>query len=208
MPRFALCLSIVSACLAFVQCGRGPEKVTRREVPTAVKVEVREEGVAYLPGASQPFTGEAIDIHAERPAVAKRTPYVNGRRHGKLTTWTPGGKLREERTYENGRPLSSIVYHSNGQKKIEVGLNEKDLAEGPYRRWHDNGVLQVESAFDEHERFHGEEKNYDPEGKLVAHYKMERGHLKEIIFETPEQREEREKHFAELEKAAAAAPKQ
>jgi antitoxin component YwqK of YwqJK toxin-antitoxin module len=158
-----------------------------------VKVEVRADGLAYLPGATQPFTGDAIEIHLNRtPArVARRIPYLNGLKHGKVSTYSPGRRLKEERTYDMGRPVSSDVFHINGKKKFAVFLNDKDMAEGPYKRWHDNGVLQAECTFDANERFHGEEKDYDTEGKLIGHYRLEHGNLLEIIFETPEMKAER-----------------
>lgn len=182
----------VLVSVVLVSCDREPDQVSKPKKKTLlpaqeVKVEVRADGLAYLPGTDAPFTGDAIEVHADHqpPTVKKRIPHLNGRKHGEVTTYTPKGRIREVRKYEHGRPLSSDVYHTNGQKKIAVLLNEKDLAEGPYRRWHDNGVLESECHFDSEERFHGVEKDYDREGKLVAEYRKEHGKLVEIIFETP-----------------------
>lgn len=179
-----------------------PSERKKRAALKEVVVEIRENNLAYLPGSPAPYTGESIELHYDRqpPSLARRAPYLNGKKHGVVTTYTSGGKLREERRFENGRPISSNVYHGNGQKKIEVQLNEKNLAEGPYKRWHDNGVLQSESNFDADELFHGEEKNYDREGILVGHYRKNHGVLVDIIFETSEMRAER------LEKSAPATP--
>jgi hypothetical protein len=172
--------------------GEAPSK-SRFPILQEVKVEVREDGLAYLPGAATPFTGDAIELHYDRtpPRLAMRTPYRDGKKDGMVVTCTSGGKLRQERTYREGRPVSSLVYHPNGQKKIEVGLNERDLAEGAFRRWHDNGVLEAEATFDADERFHGEGKDYDREGKLVGHYRKVHGKLVEVLFETPETKAER-----------------
>lgn len=184
---------LVLSSLTLVSCRAEPEKVSqqKKEPPLPaqeVKVEVRADSLAYLPGASKPFTGDAIEVHADHhPATVKRRiPYLDGHKHGKVITYTPKGRIREERAYDHGKPISSDVYHTNGHKKIAVLLNEKDLAEGLYRRWHDNGVLESECNFDSEERFHGIEKDYDREGKLVAEYRKEHGKLVEIIFETPE----------------------
>jgi hypothetical protein len=170
----------------------------------AVPIEVRADGLAYRPGESAPFTGEAVELHPEitPAAAARRIPYVDGKKHGSVTRWTPKGKMIEDRRYENGVPKSCLNYHSNGQKKIQVVLNAQDKAEGPYFRWYDNGVLQVESGFDSEERFHGEEKIYNREGKLVGHYRNEHGKFMEVIFETPEEKEHRLAHWAALEAAA------
>jgi hypothetical protein len=169
----------------------------------AVPVEIRADGLAYRPGDSNPFTGEAVELNQEvtPPAVLRRIPYVDGKKHGSVTRWTPKGKMIEDRRYENGLPKTCVNFHSNGQKKIQVVLNAHDKAEGPYFRWYDNGILQVESGFDSEERFHGEEKIYDRTGTLVGHYRNEHGKFMEVIFETPEEKEKRLAHWAALEKA-------
>jgi len=150
-----------------------------------LKVEIRS-GIAYEQGKDQPFTGDAIDVHKKiKPRkLARRTPYKDGLKHGAVSTYTAGGKLREERKYVNGVPVSSDVYHGNGKKKMEVVLNRKDVAEGPYRRWYDNGVMEAEGTFDENEQFHGVFKTYDRDGKLTGEYRREHGVLAEVLFET------------------------
>ncbi len=182
-----LVVGFVPACKKEAPPPKGKVKTPKVAVQE-VKVEIRPDGLAYLPGSAVPFTGDAIEIHADRtpPTLAKRTPYTNGKKNGAVTTYSPGGRKREERRYENGRPVSCDVFYSNGRKKIEVLLNGKDLAEGPYKRWYDNGVLESEATFDENEFFHGIEKDYDREGKLAGHYRKEHGILLEVIFENPE----------------------
>jgi hypothetical protein len=191
--NLAMLICAISACSP--DEGGAGSKAQKTKSPAAqeVRVEVRADGLAYLPGAKTPFTGESVELHSDRtpPPVALRAPYLDGRKNGVVRRFTSGGKLREERTYRAGIPVSSVVYHGNGIKKIEVLLNAQDLAEGPYKRWHDNGVLQAESTFDAEERFHGEEKDYDREGKLVGHYRNVHGRLVEIVFETPEMKSER-----------------
>jgi hypothetical protein len=193
LERLALCLTVA---LLIAACSPGDENKGDK-TPNAkarfpdlkeLKVETRADGLGYLPGATSPFTGDTIELHFDRtpPRLHVRTPYRQGRIDGVKAFYSSGGKLREERTYKDGKPVSSIVYHGNGQKKIEVRLNDRDLAEGPYRRWHDNGVLESEATFDANERFHGEEKDWDRNGKLAGHYRKEHGNLVEILFETPE----------------------
>lgn len=172
-----------------------------------VKVEIREDGLAYLPGAVEPFTGDAVELHYDRtpPRPARRTPYVKGRRHGVVTSFSSGGKLREERTFEMGKPVSLTVFHGNGQKKYQHALNAREVGEGPITRWYENGVVWSEAHLDAEGRFHGEEKNYDREGRLSGHYIKEHGRLKDILFENAEMAHEREsKGIADPRKPAPA----
>jgi hypothetical protein len=189
-----LAACILSACSPREKAGDAANSA-KQHLPRLqeVKVEVRADGLAYLPGATAPFTGDAITLHYERtpPRLYIRTPYRDGKLDGVKATYTVGGKLREERTYKMGRPLTCVVYHGNGQKKLDLQLNNRDLGEGPYHRWHDNGALEAESLLDANERLHGEEKDYDREGKLVAHYRNEHGKLVEVIFETPQVKADR-----------------
>lgn len=190
----------LALCLLPASCSPSEEKAAesntpKRRIPILkeVKVEIRQDGLAYLPGESTPFTGDAVQLHYDRtpPRLHIRTPYRNGKKDGTKCTYSSGGKLKEERTYKAGLPISCVVYHGNGQKKIELKLNSRDLGEGPYRRWHDNGVLEAESRLDADERLHGEEKDYDRNGNLIAHYRNEHGKLVEVFFEKPEVKAER-----------------
>lgn len=207
-------LAIASLCLfTLANCGqkendKTTQKKSKYPILKELKVEVRADGLAYAPGAQTPFTGDAMDLHFDLvpPRLVRKPPYVNGKKSGVMATFSPGGKLKEERRYQDGKPISSDTYHGNGQKKVEVKLNSKDLAEGPYKRWHNNGVLESEATFDENELFHGEEKDWDREGKLIGHFKKVRGSLTEVIFETPEMNKIRMSESASAE-AAPATPK-
>ncbi|HSJ04936.1 MAG: toxin-antitoxin system YwqK family antitoxin [Verrucomicrobium sp.] len=153
-----------------------------------VKVEVRDNGLAYAPGATLPFTGDAVELQDEtaQPSIARRTPYLKGRRHGIVTSFTRAGTLREERVYEWGRPLKVTAYHANGHMKYQVALNSNDVAEGRIQRWYDNGVLASESQLDATGRSHGIEKEYDEQGHLAGEYVRDQGGLRQIVFESPD----------------------
>jgi len=211
-PLAACALLSLLPCL--VQCdsrkddattvGKGAKSSKPQAAPAVAVVVEERDGLAYRPGETTPFTGEAVELYPDLTpaAVLRRIPYVEGKKHGSVTRWTPKGKITEDRRYEHGVPKTCVNYHSNGQKKIQVVLNAQDKAEGPHFRWYDNGVLQVESAFDSEERFHGEEKLYNREGTLIGHYRNEHGKFMEALFETPEAEKDRLAHWAKLEAAA------
>jgi hypothetical protein len=170
-----------------------------------ITLEKRPDGLMYEPGAEKPFTGKDVEPLLEgnppqpREGFSVVTPYVDGKIHGAKESYFPSGRLREARVYENGIARQSTVYFPSGAKKIFVKLNAKDVAEGEYKRWHENGQLHTDGAHNENERFQGEFKEYDAEGKLTGHYLWEAGVLKKIFFESPAQKEERLKKYGKME---------
>jgi hypothetical protein len=168
-------------------------------------LEKRADGLMYEPGAEKPFTGQDVepllagDPPQPREGFAVVTPYVDGKIHGTKETYFPNGRLREARVYENGLARQSTVNFPSGKKKLFAKLNDKDVAEGEYKRWHENGQLHTEGNHDENERFQGEFKEYDEQGNLTGHYLWEGGKLMKIFFETPAQKEERFKSYGKME---------
>ena len=168
-------------------------------------LEKRADGLMYEPGAGKPFTGKDVEPLLEgdppqpREGFSVVTPYVDGKIHGAKETYFSSGRLREARIYEHGIAKESTVNFPSGKKKLFAKLNAKDVAEGEYKRWHENGQLHTEGAHDADERFQGEFKEYDEQGKLTGHYLWEHGKLMKIFFETPEQKEERHKSYGKME---------
>jgi antitoxin component YwqK of YwqJK toxin-antitoxin module len=160
---------------------------------TEVIVEKRADGLAYLPGAKQPFTGKAITASRNfQDCVESITPYKDGRLHGDVMTLFKAGNPRTVRTYLDGVPKKFVTYYQDGAKKFEQTLNAKDKATGPYQRWFPNGQLQAQATYDDDERWHGENKEYFETGKLKAHYVFEHGVLQKIVFESPAAKAARE----------------
>lgn len=158
-----------------------------REPLRPVTVEVRENGLAHLPGAATPFTGEAISAHPDTPWLVKlKEPYTAGKRDGDKKELFKNGTVKTLRRYDAGVPVYAATYHKNGQIKFEVHLNAADKGEGPYRRWYEDGTLEATSGLDAEERWHGEFKEWTKTGQLKTHHIFRHGLLQKIIFETPE----------------------
>jgi hypothetical protein len=108
-------------------------KPDRQPIPP-VTVEVRPDGLAYLPGATVPFTGEAISPFPDVPSLIKfKEPYTDGKRDGDKLELFKNGTTKTLRRYEKGAPKYAASYHKNGQIKFELNLNAQDKGEGPYK---------------------------------------------------------------------------
>jgi hypothetical protein len=160
---------------------------------TEVIVETRPDGLAYLPGATQPFNGKAITASKTfEDCVESITPYKAGRLHGEVMVLYKAGNPRTVRTYVDGVPKSFAAYYQDGAQKFQQTLNARDKAEGPYRRWFPNGRVQADASYDSEERWHGDNKQFNDDGTLKSHYVYDHGVLKQIVFETPAAKAERE----------------
>ncbi|MFM7180403.1 MAG: toxin-antitoxin system YwqK family antitoxin [Verrucomicrobiales bacterium] len=168
-------------------------------------LEMRDDGLMYAPGAEKPFTGKDVEPllggnpPQPREGFSVVWPYLDGKIHGAKETYFSNGRLREARIYEQGIAKQSTVNFPSGKKKLFAKLNAKDVAEGEYKRWYENGQLHTEGAHDADERFQGEFKEYDEHGNMTGHYLWEHGKLMKIFFETPEQKEHRLKNYGKLE---------
>jgi antitoxin component YwqK of YwqJK toxin-antitoxin module len=211
-------LILLPAFLLLVACQPAPDwekdaeraaksKSGKLEAPAidTIKTEKRADGLVYEVGKDTPYTGRDVepqnakDPSQERTGYVVVTPYLNGKIHGAKETYFPSGRLREARIYDNGVAKESTVYFSSGKKKLYAKLNAKDVAEGEYKRWHENGQLHTEGAHDADERFQGEFKEWNENGELTGHYLWEHGKLLKAIFETPAQKEDRLKSYGKLE---------
>jgi len=179
-----------------------PAKVKTAVVP--VTVEVRPDGLAYLPGAAAPFTGEAITAFAGAPwLVHLKEPYSAGQRDGDKLELFKDGTTKTLRRYEKGLPKYAASFHKNGQKKFELNLNARDKGEGPYKRWYPDGAVESTCGLDAEERWHGEMKEWTPAGELKTHHIFQNGVLRKVIFETPETTVARKAAGLELQPAPA-----
>jgi antitoxin component YwqK of YwqJK toxin-antitoxin module len=186
--------------------GKQEEKAPRGPALDDITLEKRDDGLFYQVGADKPYTGTDIELDQKKIREEGRvgftvvTPYKDGRINGTKQVYYPKGTLQEERVYENGAAKQSTVYFADGKtKKIFATLNAKDVAEGIYQRWYENGVLHTEGAHDADERFHGTFKEYAPDGQMKAHYEWVHGKLANILFETPGQKKERLEKYGEFE---------
>lgn len=196
-PRIALLpLFLWTLTGGLSSCGPAgsPMERTDRAPVVPVKVEIRGDGLAYLPGSNEPFTGDTLEPHPDMPWKVKfRESWKDGKRHGEKVELYKSGTPKHLRRYENGVPKSAAIYHRNGQLKVNVPhLNAQDKGEGSYSRWYEDGTLESTSDLDSEERWHNDFKEWDRKGQLKTHHFYQNGILQKILFETPESKAARE----------------
>jgi antitoxin component YwqK of YwqJK toxin-antitoxin module/tetratricopeptide (TPR) repeat protein len=129
-----------------------------------------------------------LETKYESGAVAARTQYLNGVRHGTSThffpdgskefeaqyfndeengtwkTWHPNGKLRWERTYDMGKMTGTSRIHTL-DGKLESEETYADGMSTGYKLYFPNGKVAIdrERRFDEN---HGPTRSYEPGGEL------------------------------------------
>jgi hypothetical protein len=106
-------------------------------------------GPAEVVAGSQRLTLEERfadgSLHIRRQVV--RSPSGEIYNDGLLTVWYPGGQLRSQGTWHNGKKDGPFTHwHPNGQKAKEVHY-ARGLAEGAYRQWDDQGRLEREESW-------------------------------------------------------------
>ncbi len=182
----------VSLGAAVVSCGKSEKGVVSagigaRQPLVPVVVEVRDDGLAYVPGEGKPFTGAAITLWHDAPWLVKfKEPYKEGKRDGDKLELFKNGKVKSLRRYAEGVPQYHALYHRNGNMKLEINLNAADKGEGPYQRWYEDGMLEAAASFDAQERWHNDFKEWTKTGELKTHHIFKHGLLEKIIFESPE----------------------
>ena len=97
--------------------------------------------LAYRKGDTQPFTGKAFDLY-------------------------PNGKMKEERTYLNGRETGMYrTWHSNGQKQEEI-YQVDGVTNGRWLEWHENGQMEIKATAKDGCAV-GRFQKWNPDGTIV-----------------------------------------
>lgn len=93
---FPLLLVGVPAVLTSCKQEQQPTSAEARRPPVkVVAVEMRDDGLAYLPGAETPFTGEAVRAYPEEPWRVQATePFTEGKRDGGKLEFFRNGKTK------------------------------------------------------------------------------------------------------------------
>ena len=188
-----------------------PEVVRQNEL-----LELKEGTYLYLP-TGRPYSARALEYRDKEKTQKK---YEILYREGKevSTSWYfyKDGKLEQIAKHKDGKRISGIYFHSNGQK-IEEGTYKDDEADGPHVWWDKEGKLEGKSVYKNGKRissiiFHpnGEKRReqyykngkvdgistwWDKEGKLEHKDKYQDSKRISSIFFHPNGEKRREQYY-------------
>lgn len=106
---------------------------------------IEDDGLMYVEGEKQPFTGTCFQNHPTG-SIGMAGPYVGGKKHGDWVWWYENGEKQRVTHYENGvKHGKCIWWYNTGIKKSEIifdnNRNIKQLS------WDKNGVKTKNPSF-------------------------------------------------------------
>lgn len=161
MGKFAVRLLLFGLGLqAFLACSR-----VQSIAATNPGISVTRS-VYYFRGL--PFTGEIVTT-IPSGHITRKTPYLNGREHGRETTVHDNGQLLEERFYDTGLKVGlHSGWYTDGTFRFH-GRFVKGNHVGDFWGWHRNGVPHVFERYTES----GQQvaaKKWRPSGQIYYNY--------------------------------------
>ncbi len=110
--------------------------------------------------------GEWVTFHEDSRVPMVQETYLEGKLHGKQTTFYPDGKITSEVTYSNGvKDGPNLYYAPNGVVIKRLNYKNGDL-HGPVSYYDAHGNLTIEGSYKE-DRKHGLWRYYK-DGKVVS----------------------------------------
>ena len=177
-----------------------------------VKLEelIKKNGLWYLRGTTNLFTGMELDYHTNGLFKLQMTftnglPYgtntvwhlngkkqaegkfADGKRNGLWRMWFDNGKPDRVGTFVHGKPDGlQVFWHTNQVKAVEWEY-KKGMPHGKIKRFHQNGQLEQEGLYDMGMRT-GEWFAWDENGKKIRTALFAKGKLiKETQIDKPEE---------------------
>lgn len=113
------------------------------------------------------FEGTLVAHHSDG-SLQSKTPYQDGRVHGKMISWYPSGQIESERFYQNGLSVGRHKgWHRNGNPRFLYEFQD-GKHHGEFWQWYDDQTLYSYREF-----IHGQElghKKWRHSGKIYANY--------------------------------------
>lgn len=150
-----------------------PVDAVRGGSPGAGWIAQGEDGLAYLKGASVPYSG-AVERRGKAGELYYSANYRSGKLHGPEVEYAAGGKVRRWFDWMEGEKVRHRVFYENGQIKRDA-MFKGGQAVGPHRNWSESGRLTFDGAFAPGMLWHGRIRDCDDEGNVLWDAEFENG---------------------------------
>ena len=169
----SVCLLVAGGLLSLSSCrddsgGDGTSahaEERRRDFVKESEIKVAEDGLAYVEGGKEPFTGAVITRNKEwRPLYFAY--YYEGKLHGPEMRWRPDGTLKRIFDYHHGEMNRRREYFENGNIDMDA-LMEGGESIGRHLRWFEDGRVRWQGSFKPGLQWHGPIKDYAEDGTVM-----------------------------------------
>ena len=150
-------------------------------------IEVRDNGLAFLKGEEEPYTGPIMQRDKSR-TLRYFGYYMEGQLHGSEMRWYPSRALRRSYDYERGEKIRHREWFENGNQKKDAMMKNNE-AYGRHLMWFEDGRKRFEGNFIEDLMWHGRIKDWKEDGTVLWDAIFEKGKYVSGIY--PESEKQR-----------------
>ncbi|MBB6369567.1 toxin-antitoxin system YwqK family antitoxin [Chryseobacterium shigense] len=166
-------LSAISFLFLLISC-EPSDKETEKPKYYNIENISPENNNGLLMNHGLPFTGIIYSFFPNTKDTAEVMGFNKGKEHGEWRQFFPGGKLRQQRYYDNGTKVKTMKeWWDNGKPKIS-GSFLKGENNGEFKEWNREGRLIKEMhyklGYEE-----GSQKQFYDNGKIRSNYVMKNG---------------------------------
>lgn len=140
---------------------------------STVRVNSADTGLANVNAIiylnRQPFSGLLYTLYPGTKDTAEIASYAIGREHGEWKKLYETGRIKSQRTFEDGKKTGSLVtWWPDGRKQMEYHFSN-DEYHGTCREWNEQGRLVLEMNYNMgHEA--GSQKSWYDNGSTRSNY--------------------------------------
>lgn len=126
-----------------------------------------DNNLAMPDAPGRPEDGEHAEYFPDSSSdIAVSGTYQDGLRQGSWKTFFPGGQIQEDCAWDRGLLHGPVSAWAENGRQICAGRYRHGHRVGAWTFWHDNGVLRIESSYDDAGQLHGAHVEHDPDGQL------------------------------------------
>ncbi len=156
-----------------------PAEDRRKDFVKPEEISVAEDGLAYVMGDAEPFTGASVTRDKDwRPRYFAY--YYEGKLHGPEMRWRDDGTLKRIFDYHHGEMNRRREYFENGNLDMDALVKwdsekGKEVGFGRHLLWYEDGSVRWVGSFAAGEQWHGPIEDYAEDGTVLWDAEFDHG---------------------------------